>query len=121
MLDKTARKMLKYMTDESKVPGGAMMYGPFYDAYGAYSGLPEHQMMACVRFLMQEGCISAAYTTSGKEAGFQVEHKGYQYTFFRRQDIKAYIADKWIDFFSLLTSVSALLISIIALLLTLQG
>lgn len=121
MLDKTARKMLKYMTDENKVPDGYMMYHDFYEAYGKYSGLSQSQMMACVRFLRSEGCIASLRTTSGSKIGFQVEHKGYQYTFFRRQDIKAYIADKWIDFFALLTSVGALVISIIALLLTLQG
>lgn len=121
MLDKSARKMLNYMIDQDKVPNGSMWFEEFYDVYGKYSGMPDHQMMACIRYLEQEGYISPACTSRGVHVGFQVEHKGYQYEFFQYQETKAYIADKWIDFVSLLISFAALAISAIALLRTIQG
>lgn len=120
MLDRDARKMLKYISSEQNIPGGCIWFEPFYEKYGEYSKLSEQKIMACMRFLESQGYIKYSYTSSGTKVGFELEHKGLHYKFFFWQEIRKYIAEKWIDFFALLISVAALVISLVALLSKLQ-
>lgn len=78
-------------------------------------GYQTEDVRSAVRFLHEQGYLE--YTTSrGRNIGFHLSHKGLNYQYFRKQEILRYIADKWIDFFAMLLSVAALVISIISLL-----
>ena len=79
-------------------------------------GQETENLKACVRELERHGYLE--YQSAGSaNVGFRLSYKGLNWKYYRRKEILSYIADKWIDFFSLLLSVSALLVSIISLLL----
>lgn len=79
-------------------------------------GQETENLKACVRELERHGYLE--YQSAGSaNVGFCLSYKGLNWKYYRRKEILSYIADKWIDFFSLLLSVSALLVSIISLLL----
>lgn len=106
-MDGVSRRMLEYLTDETKVPQGHASYQQFIEDYSEHSGLPEYKVQACLRFLAQEGFIGPA--GSGRPSHFQVEHKSYHQFYFLWRTVRAYIADKWVDFFALTVAVVALL------------
>lgn len=125
-MDKFSKKILNYMVRTGKTTefvwsfSDIAIYQCKSTIYEMSSNLhiPTENVRACIRHLSETGFVEYQTASNGKESrnvGFHLSHKGLHYKYFRRQEIKAYIAEKWIDFFSLLISVAAIIISIIAL------
>lgn len=90
-----------------------------FQSLAEYLGLDEESLHKCIRYMEESGWIEYQNMRTSNRSiriGFFLSHKGKNYKYFRRQEVKKYIAEKWIDFFSLLLSVAALIISIISLL-----
>ena len=68
--------------------------------------------------LLRQGYLSDLKTSStGEITKAVLSYNGMIYKAIIRKEVLRYIADKWIDFFALLVSVIALVISLLALLL----
>jgi hypothetical protein len=80
-----------------------MKYSDFYNAYTAFAKITEHQAMACIRNLTNEGYVNSA------GIGFELEHKAYK----RR----AYAANRFLAFFgrSILTPIVVTLLTLITI------
>lgn len=120
MMDRDARKMLKYISSDDNIRGGAIHLSVFYKKYGEYAGMTDQKIKACMRYLEECGYIKYLSIDTGEKIGFEVEHKGHHWKEFQRQETIKYLEEKWIDFFALLVSGAALVISILALLLRTQ-
>lgn len=79
-------------------------------------GISPQSFLQCLSFLEGCGYVVKLRTSSGKSFGVALSHKGKNYRYFRRQQFLSYIADKWIDFLALITSIIAVIISLLALL-----
>lgn len=90
-MEKDAKAMLEYLTDQNRNPHGYMMFVDFYDDYEEYSGLPEQTIMACMRYLEEKGYIKYAQDQHGKTVGFELEYKAHRKGFFRREEIKDFV------------------------------
>ena len=123
-MDKLSKTLLREMISR----GGSVEYfcsfdeewkiqdGCSLDELALKFGQETENLKACVRELERNEYLE--YQSAGPaNVGFCLSYKGLNWKYYRRKEILSYIADKWIDFFSLLLSVSALLVSIIALLL----
>ena len=84
-------------------------------------GVSMSYAVDAIDYLVVDGYLERLYVdkSDGEKIviGVKLTHKGKHYKYFERQKVKAYIAEKWIDFFALILSVGALAISITALLL----
>lgn len=128
LLDKTSKKILNYLISQGK---GTDFICAFNSAWAGLSNttiealaknlkIPTEDVRAAVRYLKEEGDLEYQYSSSPRgekrACGFHLSHQGLHYKYFRNQKIKKYIAEKWIDFFALLLSVCALVVSIISIL-----
>jgi hypothetical protein len=92
MLDNTSRKMLKYLADEHHNPTGGMLFVDFYDKYPKYANMSEHQAMACIRYLENQGYIKFGKSQSDMYVGFELEHKAYKRFAFARNALYEFLA-----------------------------
>lgn len=88
--------------------------------------LPEEfgspiELRAMVRYLNELGYTESVKSQNGVALAVQLSHKGLKRREFHRQEVIAYLEEKWIDFFSMVISIAALAISIVALLLRFPG
>jgi hypothetical protein len=68
--------MLAYLKNEKSFPFGYDLFVNFFDAYEEHSKLPEHQIMACIRYLRDLGYVKE----DDRGIGFELEHKAYAKT-----------------------------------------
>lgn len=125
-MDKLSKRILRYMVKTGKTTDFVWSFDQvlIYQCKSSIYELsdriniPTEDVRACIRYLNEIGYIEYQYTRTSKEhraVGFHLSHKGLHYKHFRKQEILAYIAEKWIDFLSMLLSLAAIIISIIAL------
>ena len=113
MLDKTSKAFLTFL---DALPNDTFFYigddAEYPDKFGE-----QDELFALIRHLEAEKYVeSVTSSSSGAHLGVRLSHKGIHRKEFARQELMKYLEEKWIDFFSLLVSLSALIISIIALL-----
>ena len=113
-MDKTSKRVMLYIGNECSGTLNFLRI-PIEDA-AEQTGVSTQAFLQCLSFLEGCGYVTKLRTSSGKSFGVSLSHKGKNYRYFRRQQIFAYIADKWIDFFALITSIIAVIISVLALL-----
>ena len=80
--------------------------------HNKYPRISLEEYLASLKSLNDEGFISFSSKTT---SAFTLTSKGYNYYEYRRQSIRKYIAEKWIDFFALAISAISLILSVIAL------
>lgn len=114
MLDKTSKQFLAYL--ESQPQHQMSWSGKLPETFGN-----SDELRAMVRYLNQLGYTESITTQYGTPIAVQLSHKGLKRREFHRQEVIAYLEEKWIDFLSLLVSLAALILSIIALLSKAQG
>lgn len=78
-------------------------------------GYNSYVVLAAERYLISKGYLEYQKDDIHTNVGFYLSHKGRHYRYFERIQLKQYLADNWIGFFTLATSVPAFIISIIAL------
>lgn len=127
-MDKTSKKILTHLISQGKGTNYICAFSSAWSGIASTSidtmantlKIPTEDLRAAVRYLKEEGYVEYQYSSSiggeKRACGFHLSHQGLNYRYFRNQRIKKYIAEKWIDFFALLLSVCALLISVISLL-----
>lgn len=84
------------------------------DEFAKKLGYRTETIRSTVRELEEKGYVEYQ-RSNGHPVGFHLSHKGLLRKYYRRQEILTYLADKWVDFFSLLLSVAALFVSVISL------
>lgn len=110
MLDKTSLAFLDFLEQQ---PDGKFFYE---------NDPPEHlpqkgRLLALVNYLEARDFVETIRKPpSNYSAGVQLTHKGYCRKEFRKHETRLYWKDKWIDCVSLLVSIAAIIISLIALL-----
>lgn len=83
MLDKQTRHLLNYLIDKSNKYNGQIWLDDVYDEYPGIAHLTEHQVMAAMRYLVDNHYAQFGSTESGSTVGIEVEHMGYRHkTFF---------------------------------------
>lgn len=115
-MDRTSKKLLKYLSQESPSEKREFDFTDDLAEIACAIHSDVETVRAAVRYLEAIGYLKFLSTPKGHTTGFYLDHKGLHWKEFRRQEILHYIEDKWIDFFSLLAAVAALVISLIALL-----
>lgn len=81
-MDKSARKMLKFIRTSSICKAGYCSLGDFYDAYCSYSKCTEQQAMACLRHLESLGFIQYGKDQHGRAVGFELQHRAHHARYF---------------------------------------
>lgn len=122
-MDRTAKTILKNMSSHKKEAEFICVFDEAWKGYGDVTidefaksvGLQTETVAVAVRYLEEAGYLEYQKSSSGY-IGFHLSHKGLNWRYFRRKEILDYIADKWVDFFSMLIALSSLVISIVALL-----
>lgn len=112
-MDKTSKRVMRYIESECNGTLNFLRI-PIGDAT-EHIGISTQDLQQCLSFLEEDGYVTRLRTSSGNFCGVSLSHKGRNYRYFRRQQILAYVADKWIDFFALVSSVVAIIISVIAI------
>ena len=107
---------MRYLSSKGQGCQYICRFGNEFENLHTELNIPTEDLRAAVRWLEAEGIIEYQRYTNGGVAGFHLSHVGVNWKYFRKKEIMKYIEEKWIDFFSLLASVAALIISIIALL-----
>lgn len=100
MLDKTSKKLLKYL---SNCPEKRIFY---------YNGLPEElgdedTIYAAIRFLETKGYIEYLTANNDIHIGITLSHVGMHLGEFSRINFFEYIKDKWIEILALIISILA--------------
>lgn len=109
MLDRNSKKFMNYLKSQpnyeiewdSDVP----------DKFGDWD-----KLRILIRYLMSLGYIESTYYSNGTSRGLQLTYMGVNWKKFKRQQLLKYLEEKWIDFFALLISFMALVISAISIL-----
>ncbi len=107
---------MRYLSSKGQGCQYVCRFGNEFENLHTELNIPTEDLRAAVRWLEAEGIIEYQRYANGSVAGFHLSHVGVNWKYFRKKEIMKYIEEKWIDFFSLLASVAALIISIIALL-----
>mgnify|MGYP000351463469 CR=1 FL=1 len=122
-MDKTSKKIIQTLIAGGKGTEYICAYSSNWiglcdiaiDDLAQKLSMPTEDIRAASRFLVEKGYLE--YQKAGdRNAGFHLSHQGLHYKYFRRQKILKYIAEKWIDFFALLLSICALIVSVISIL-----
>lgn len=90
------------------------------ESFASDIGFAASDVRSAVKYLVTEGhleyCTLKSQTGDFSSTyGFRLSHKGKNLRYFENQDIKRYLADKWIDFVALAISIIAFIQSCIAL------
>ena len=107
---------MRYLSSKGQGCQYVCRFGNEFENLHTELNIPTEDLRAAVRWLEAEGIIEYQRYANGSVAGFHLSHVGVNWKYFRKKEIMKYIEEKWSDFFSLLASVAALIISIIALL-----
>ena len=114
-MDKISAKMLNHLINS----GGCKVIIDFQeglDKLAADFNIDAENLRATIRYLHDLGYLEYMYYNGTSRAyGFYLSHKGLYWKKFRRSETINYLKDKWIDFFAVLLSFAALIVSIIAL------
>ena len=110
MLDKSSKALLAFMND---LPAKAIDLQHDFE-YPSIIG-DQDAFNALVRFLEADGYLESVMSSHGNRLKVSLSHKGLHWKEFRRHEVIAYLEDKWIDFFALLASVAAIVMSAISL------
>lgn len=117
MLDKLSNKFLEFLDG---LPDDTYSYigdAEYPDEFGN-----DEKLFAMIRYLEQLNYVEIIKSSSSNaDVGVRLSHKGIKRAEFRRQELVKYLEEKWIDFFALLASFAALVISVVALLSKTQG
>ncbi len=68
--------------------------------------------MACMRFLVMNGYIKYMQSSTGRNVGFEIEHKGHNHFEFSFMSFQSYILKNWIAFLALIISILSLLMQL---------
>lgn len=118
-LDKLSMKLLYHFCNDYENPSSYLHSFHIDDLenIAKYVNSDSESVRSAVKYLHEKEYLNyACDSKTGKERAFYLSHKGLNYKYFRRKEILNYIAEKWIDFFSMLLSVISIIISTIALL-----
>ncbi len=119
-MDKSSKKILNYLISN----GGCdkcIYWGDNFDTFAESLDMNPEALRANIRYLHECGYIDyQKYANSDRNASFSLSHQGLHWKHFRRESIRQYIFEKWIDFFAMLISFVSLAFSIISLLLQLS-
>ena len=114
-MDKTSKQIMKYLSSKGKGSEYICRFDEEFENLSTSLRVPLEDLCASVRWMESNGILEYQRYGSGKASGFHLSHVGVNWKYFRKKEIIKYVEEKWIDFFSLLASVAALVISIIAL------
>ena len=99
-------------------------WGEDFDNFCTAIAMPPENVRAAVRYLKEQGYLEYQMYNGldGRQRshGFFLSHKGLNWKYFQRQEIRKYIADKWVDCFVALISLASLGISIFSLWISLK-
>jgi hypothetical protein len=76
-MDRSAKKVLRYMLHVNPADTGHCLFHHFYDDCVQATGLSEHQVSTCIRTLEKNGFISYVTDQHGHTVGFESESKAY--------------------------------------------
>lgn len=109
MLDKASRDFLAYL--ESRPEGKISLLQPI----DVPDGIQEAwQLMTLLEFLEHREYVKIIRAGGTNNAtGVQITHKGRMRKEYRRQEIRRYFADKWVDFLAMLIALVALVVTIL--------
>lgn len=116
-MDKTSKNIMKYLSSKGRGSEYICRYDEELESLSVSLHIPLEDLRASIRWMESNGILEYQRYGNGKISGFHLSHIGANWRYFRKREIIKYLEEKWIDFFSLLTSISALIISIIALML----
>lgn len=114
-MDKTSKKIIHYLKSKECGSNYICRFDNEFNELAESLCIPVEDLRAAVRWLESQGILEYQCYNGGKICGFHLSHIGVNWNYFRRKQLIEYIEEKWIDFFSLLASIAALLISVIAL------
>lgn len=116
-MDKTSKKILEHLNNRGDANQHVWNYLYSEEEKEAEQlGMSVEDFNNTIEHLSDEGYIEYVYFSgSNARAGFKLTYQGLHYKEFRLDNIKSYIADKWIDFSALLVAFGAFIISCIAL------
>ncbi len=107
MLDKTSIKVIEYIR--------CFKDATWHYNQGYHFDLPYDEFILCLYYLQEQNYI-VLEQVSGGIVSAALTHKGLHAKEFNMISLKRYALDKWIDFLTAVIALSALVISIIALL-----
>ena len=115
MLTREQRRVLKAL---NKFRRSRTMFSEI-DFYNEVKIFDRDKMRKLCRELDDHGYFEIlSINVRGDISMIELSYKGIIYKQLRRREVLQYIGEKWIDFLALITSVAALVISVIALLST---
>lgn len=120
-MDKTSKQIMKYLSSKGKGSEYVCRFDEEFESLSISLHVPLEDLRASVRWMESNGILEYQRYGGGQVSGFHLSHVGVNWRYFRRKEILKYVEEKWIDFFSLLASVAALIIFIIAPVSTRQG
>lgn len=108
-MDRTSRRVLRYMLTTNPGTIGHCSFSDFYDDCSSYLSIPEHQVMASIRFLESSGYIRYVPNQNGNIVGFEFENKAYHRTRYKLESLFAFLFKSILIpvLVSLLTSLAA--------------
>ena len=116
-MDRICKKIIDFMSTDSDTPSETYYdFGEDLEKIATQINSDSETVRAALRYLEAENYIRFACTDNGIAIYFYLDHKGLHWKEFRAKELLNYVGEKWIDFFSLLISAVALIISLVALL-----
>ena len=113
-MDKTSKKILKYLKAQNS--DFICWFGADLDGMAHAINITSESANAAVVWMVENGYIEYVPNQQGRHVAFTLSHIGRNSGYFARRTFLKYVGDKWIDFFALLISLGALILSLIALL-----
>ena len=115
-MDKTSRKIMKYLSKQKQGTSFIRDYEEGIETLAKEISASEEDISEAIKYLDKREIVEIIHYSSGPAYGFHLSHIGANWKYFRWIAFVNYLKEKWIDFFALLASVAAIIISVISLL-----
>lgn len=108
-MDKSCRAVLTFIRNQIPGNAGYCLFADLYPACSAFTGLTDHQVMACIRQLQTLGFIRYTPDQTGRNIGIELEHKAYHLHYFRWASVRNFLVKSF--FVPILVSILTTLVT----------
>lgn len=113
-MDNLSKKILEYMNKKDNSSSTRYSFSDDLEKMATELSVDTEVLRSAIRYLRENQYITYIYSGSNPY-WFMLDHKGFHWEEFRREEIIDYLKDNWIEFFAMLAACASLVLSIIAL------